>query len=197
MAREKTPKVPKPPKASKAPKAPPGPYGLMAEFADDQLLLAATERAYEEGYRKMDAYSPFPVEGMDEALHIRTSQLPVGVLIGGLFGAALGFGLQAYATVFDYPFNIGGRSLFSWPMYAPITFELTILCAGLTCVFGMLGLNGFPLLYHPVFNVARFRQVTRDRFFLCIQANDPKFNLDTTRQFLQSLQPASVAVVEP
>lgn len=169
----------------------------MAEFADDQLLLAATERAYEEGYRKMDAYSPFPVEGMDEALHIRTSQLPVGVLIGGLFGAALGFGLQAYATVFDYPFNIGGRSLFSWPMYAPITFELTILCAGLTCVFGMLGLNGFPLLYHPVFNVARFRQVTRDRFFLCIQANDPKFNLDTTRQFLQSLEPASVSVVEP
>ena len=194
MAKEKQPKVPKPPKAPKAPKPPPGPYGVMAEFADDKQLLAATERA--EGYRKMDAYSPFPVEGMDEALHIRTSRLPFLVLIGGLIGAALGFGMQAYATVYDYQFNIGGRPLFSWPMYMPITFELTILLAGLTCVFGMLGLNGFPLLYHPVFNVPRFRQVTRDGFFLCIEAGDPKFNLDTTRQFLQTLEPASVAVVE-
>lgn len=171
-------------------------YGLMAEFAGPEDLLAATRRAYQEGYRKMDAYTPFPIEGLVEALGFRHTRLPLIVLAGGLFGGVAAFGIQYYSAVIDYPLNVGGRPFNSWPSFIPITFELVILTAAIFAVFGMLALNGLPMPYHPVFNVPRFELATRNRFFLCIEATDPTFHLDETRQFLESLGPMEVSIVE-
>ncbi len=171
-------------------------YGLLAEFSSASELVAAVHRAREEGYRQMDAYSPFPVEGLAEALGFHRTRVPLIVLIGGLIGCVGGYFLQYYLTAVSYPINVGGRPLHSWPMFIPITFELTVLIAALSAVLGLLALNGLPMPYHPVFNVPRFALATRDRFFLCIEATDPKFDREGTRRFMERSVPRQVSEVE-
>ena len=172
-------------------------YGVMAEFDNPDMLCAAAERAHAAGYRRMDAYSPFPIEGLAEVIGFKRTQLPLIVLIGGLLGGIGGFYLQYWISVIDYPMIIGGKPYNSWPAFIPVTFETTILGAALAAVLGMLALNGLPMPYHPVFNVERFALASRDRFFLCIEAADPKFELDRTVEFLRSLNPSSIHEVEP
>jgi hypothetical protein len=171
-------------------------YGLMAEFEDPTALVSATRRTREAGYRKMDAYSPFPIEELSEALGEHHDRLPLLVLIGGIVGGSAGFLFQYWAAVIDYPINVGGRPLLSWPSFIPVTFEMTILVAALVAVFGMLGLNGLPMPYHPVFNVERFVNASRNRFFLCIESKDPLFDKEATAKFLESLEPRGVFEVE-
>ncbi len=172
-------------------------YGLMAEFDSPEMLRVGAERAHAAGYRRMDAYSPFPVEGLAEVIGFKRTQLPLIVLIGGLLGGIGGFYLQYWTSVIDYPLIVGGKPYNSWPAFIPVTFETTILGAALAAVLGMLGLNGLPMPYHPVFNVERFALASRDRFFLCIEAADPKFDVDKTVEFLRSLNPSSIHEVEP
>src|SRR5580765_7882226 len=154
-------------------------YGLMAEFEDPTSLVTATERAHREGYRRMDAYSPFPIEELHHALGSKPTRLPLIVLIGGLIGCIGGYTLEYWSSVIAYP----------------VTFECTILAAALSCVLGMLALNGLPMPYHPVFSVPRFALASRNRFFLCIESTDPKFDIDATRHFLDSLNPREVSAV--
>jgi hypothetical protein len=168
----------------------------MAEFDRPEELRSAAQQAYAEGYRRMDAYTPFPVEGLAEALGLHRTRLPLVVLLGGIVGCIGGFVLQYYAAVIDYPINVGGRPLNSWPSFVPVTFETTILCASLAAVLGMLALNGLPMPYHPVFNVPRFELATRDHFFLCIEATDPRFDRQETRQFLERLGSREVTEVD-
>ena len=170
-------------------------HGLLAEFEDLTTLVAATRRAYQAGYRRMDAYSPFPIEELHEALGAHHTRLPLIVLIGGVCGGLGGYALQYWVSTIAYPLNVGGKGLHSWPAFIPITFECTILVAALAAVFGMLALNGLPMPYHPVFNVARFALASRNRFFLCIEAQDPQFDPDGTRVFLQTLNPREVTTV--
>src|SRR3954467_9689979 len=170
-------------------------HGLMAEFDDPNALVAAAHRAHHEGYRRMDAYSPFPIEELHEALGMHQSRLPLIVLIGGLIGCLGGYSLQYWASTIAYPLNVGGKPFHSWPAFIPVTFECTILGAALSAVLGMLALNGLPQPYPPVFNVPRFALPSRNRFFLCIESKDPKFDLDTTRQFLETLNPREVTTV--
>ncbi len=171
-------------------------YGLMAEFEAPEELLDAARNTYAEGYRKLDAYSPFPIHGLSEAVGFRTTRLPVLVFLGGLFGCCGGFYMQWWANVVGYPLNIGGKPYDSWPAFIPITFELTILGAALSTVIGMAALNGLPSPYHPVFNAPHFAMATRNRFFLCVEAKDPKFDMTETRNFLESLHPIEVTEVE-
>ncbi len=177
-------------------KAPAGIYGLLAEFEDPTTLVAATQRAYRAGYRRMDAYSPFPIEELHEALGGHHSRLPLIVLIGGLVGCVGGYLMQYWIANVAYPVNVGGRPFHSWPAFIPVTFECTILGAALFAVLGMLALNGLPQPYHPVFNVPRFALASQDRFFLVIEAKDEKFDRDATRQFLADLHPQGVFDVE-
>jgi hypothetical protein len=170
-------------------------YGLLAEFDDPNALVAAARSARAEGYRHMDAYTPFPVEGLAEALEFQRTRMPLVVLIGGVIGCVGGYFMQYYAAVIDYPLNVGGRPFHSWPMFIPVTFELTILFAALFAVLGMLALNGLPMPYHPLFHIERFALASRDRFFLCIEATDPKFDAEVTRQFLAGLQPREITEV--
>src|SRR5580700_8772310 len=172
-------------------------YGLMAEFDEAEPLLEAARRAHAAGYREMDAYSPMPVEGLAEAIGFRTSLVQRLVFVAGLLGATGGFTLCWWMTVIAYPHNVAGRPLNSWPAYIPITFEGMVLVACLTAVVGMLALNGLPQPYHPVFNVAQFARASRDRFFLCIESTDPKFDLDATRRFLEMQNPREVTEVAP
>jgi hypothetical protein len=163
-------------------------YGVMAEFEDPTALVNAARRTYDEGYRRFDAYSPFPIHETFDAMHLEDRRVPLLVLGGGIAGLLTGLGLQAWVSAVAYPLNIGGRPYLSWPMFIPVTFELTILFAAFAAVFGMFALNGFPMPYHPVFNVARFAaHASQDRFFLAIEAIDPKFDRVRTRAFLQAL----------
>jgi len=175
-----------------------GIFGVIAEFDGPDQLVEAAQRAYEEGYRQLDAYTPFPVHGLADAIGHRGVRLPRYVLIGGLVGGLGGFLLQAYANVYDYPMNIGGRpiDITNWPSMIPITFELGILLASFTAAIAMVVLNGLPRPYHPVFNVPNFSRATSDRFFLCIKADDPRFNYGETRAFLEGLGAKEVSDVE-
>jgi hypothetical protein len=170
-------------------------YGLMAEFDDPNTLVAAAHRAHAEGFRRMDAYSPFPIEELHEALGVHHTRLPLIVLLGGLFGCLGGYALQYWVSVIAYPLNVGGKPYHSWPAFIPVTFECTILAAALSAVLGMLALNGLPTPYHPVFNVPRFALASRNRFFLVIESRDRKFDLEGTRRFLETLSPREVTTV--
>jgi Ni/Fe-hydrogenase subunit HybB-like protein len=171
-------------------------YGLMAEFTDPELFLEKARQTYAAGYRKISAYSPFPIAELPAAIGLRPTRLPWLVLLGGIVGAGVGFFLQYYAAVIDYPWNVGGRPLNSWPAFIIVAFELTILLAAGTAALGMLLLNRLPQPYHAVFNAPRFKLASQDRFFLCVEAADPQFDLVQTRQFLESLHPAEVVAVE-
>lgn len=172
-------------------------YGLIADFESADALVEAAHQARDQGYRRMEAYTPFPVEGLAEVLGVRGRRLPLIVLAGGLVGGLGGLFMQWYSSVIDYPFNVGGRPYASWPNFIPITFEMIILFAGISTVLGMLALNGLPQPYHPVFNAPNFVTASRDRFFLCIEADDPQFDLRTTGEFLQRVGAHTVTLVEP
>ena len=170
-------------------------YGVMAEFDNPTALVNAARAAREKGYRKLDAYSPFPIEELSDALDLHKNRLPLIVLAGGIVGGMVGYLMQYYVTVWDFPINIGGRPLHSWPAYIIITFELTILLAAISAVMGLLALCGLPMLYHPAFNVPRFALASRNRFFLCIESDDPLFDHDRTCAFLETLEPREVSEV--
>jgi hypothetical protein len=170
-------------------------YGLMAEFSDNEKILMAAKSAYEHGFRKMDAFTPFPVDGLSETLGQKQSPVPLVVLLCGIAGGIGGYFMEWYAMAVSYPINVGGRPLNSWPMFIPITFELTILSAALAAIIGMLALNKSPEPYHPVFDAPDFDRASTDKFFLCIEAGDPKFDLATTRKFLETLKPELISEV--
>lgn len=172
-----------------------GVYGLIAEFDRPEDVLEATKQAYQQGYRMMEAYTPFPVEGLAEAMGYHRNRVAPVVLIGGLVGGVGGFFMQWYSAVVHYPIDVGGRPFNSWPAFIPITFEMTVLFAALAAVFGMLGMNGLPRPHHPVFNVPGFELASRNRFFLCIQARDPQFDLEAVRRFLQEQRPRALSEV--
>ncbi len=173
----------------------PGIYGVMAEFDAPEKLLDATRRAHSEGYRRMDAYSPHPIDGLADALGFFNTHVPSLVLAGGIFGAAAGFALQYFCAVIAYPLIVGGKPLNSWPAFIPVVFETTVLCASLCAGIGMLFLNGLPQPYHPAFNVPRFALASRDRFFLMIDARDSHFDVDKVTQFLSGLNAFEVSQV--
>jgi hypothetical protein len=170
-------------------------YGIAAEFASHERLLEAARAARDQGYRRMDAYTPFPIEGLVEALGRKRTILPLIVLIGGILGGSGGYFMEWYANVVSFPLNIGGRPLHSWPSFIPITFELTVLCAALTAFIGSLAMNKLPQPYHPIFHVPNFERASVDRFFLCIEARDAKFDASAVRRFLESLTPIAVSEV--
>jgi hypothetical protein len=170
-------------------------YGLIAEFKDEHLLLDAVKQARAAGYRQLEAYSPFSVEGLSEALGFKRNRVPLITLLGGITGGISIYALQWYSAVIDLPINSGGRPLHSWPAFIPATFEMTVLGAALAAFFGMLILNGLPRLNYPIFNAADFDLASRNRFFLCVQASDRKFDAANTAEFLQGLAPLKVSEV--
>jgi hypothetical protein len=177
--------------------AKPALHGVMGEFSDPQDLLDAIEKVRAEGYTKIDAYTPFPIEAVWEAIGHHKSPVPLVVLIGGILGGLGGFFLQFWVSTIEYPVNIGGRPFNSWPAFIPVTFECTILGAVLSAVAGVFIINGLPEPYHPVFNVPRFAFASRDRYFLCIEARDPKFNADKARKLMWEVNATEVTDVEP
>ncbi len=172
-------------------------HGVMAEFDNPTALVAAARGARAKGFRKLDAYTPFPVEELHDALHLHHNKLPLLVLIGGIVGGLAGYLLQYYVTVWYFPINIAGRPLDSWPAYIIITFEMTILFAALTAVFGLFGMCRLPMPYHPVFNAPNFAMASRNKFFLCIEADDPLFDRERTAEFLRTFEPTEVTDVAP
>ena len=171
-------------------------YGVMAEFDNPSDLVAAARHTYEAGYRRINGYSPYPIEELWEAIGFHHTRLPVIVLIGGIIGGLGGFFMQYYLAVIEYPLNVGGKPLNSWPAFIPITFEMTILCAAFAAIFGMLALNKLPQPYHPVFNAPNFALATRDHFFLVIEANDPRYRHDEVVDFMKGLGAKDVSDVE-
>jgi hypothetical protein len=172
-------------------------YGLLAEFATPEDVVRAAQKVREAGYRKVDGYSPYPIEELSEALHFHKSHLPKIVLLGGIVGALAGWGLEYWSSVIAYPLNIGGRPFNAWPAFIVPAFETTILFAAGSAVLGMLALNGLPEPYHPVFNAPGFALATRDRFFICVEASDPHFEVAETKAFLAGLGASEVVEVEP
>jgi hypothetical protein len=171
-------------------------YGLIAEFREPEDLVHAAEETRNEGYTQLDAFTPFPVDGLAEALGSYGTMVPVIVFLGGLLGAIGGYFLQYYIAVIDYPNNIGGRPLHSWPAFIPVTFECTILAASLFAFFGLLFLNRLPQPYHPIFNAPRFDLASQTRFFLCVKEEDPNFDYQKTWDFLTKLKPQSISEVD-
>jgi Protein of unknown function (DUF3341) len=171
-------------------------HGIMAEFRSPHEVVEAARRLHAAGYTKVDAYSPYPIEELTEALDLHKSHLPKIVLAGGIFGFLAGWGLEYWAAVIEYPMNIGGRPHFSWPAFIVPAYETTILFAAFGAVFGMLALNGLPQPYHPVFNVPSFALASRDRFFICIESRDPKFDREGVKQFFASIGAKAVSEVE-
>ncbi len=169
-------------------------YGLLAEFQKPEEVLQATRQARLAGYKDIDAFAPYPVEGLGEELGMKHTRMPFVVLVAGITGAVVGFFMQYYSMAVNYPFNVGGRPTNSWPVFIPITFELLVLVAGFSALIGMLVLNGLPRPHHPLFNVPQFARASQDRFFLCIEATDPKFDRSATRDFLAGL--AAMEVLE-
>ena len=176
---------------------PPATYGLLAEFDDPTALVAAARRAHEAGYRRLDTFSPFPIEEAWEAIGHHDRRLSLIVLAGGIAGLLTGIGLQEWVHQLAYPINIAGKPLNSWPQFIPVTFELTILFASIAAVLGMIVLNGLPQPYHPVFNVPRFELASRDKFFLLVESTDPKFDREKTLDFLKGLNASEINEVEP
>jgi len=172
-------------------------WGLMAEFDTPAALVHACRTAREAGYRQMDAYTPFPIEAVFEALGLHRNAMPFIVLCGGLLGAIGGMSLCYWVSVVAYPLNVGGRPFFSLPAFIPVTFECTILAGALFAVLGMLAMNGLPMPYHPVFNVPSFALASRDRFFLCIESTDSRFDREGTWKFLEQFAPLSISEVNP
>jgi Protein of unknown function (DUF3341) len=172
-------------------------YGLLAEFDTPAQLVAAAKRAHAEGYRRMDTFSPFPIEEAWEAIGHHDRRLSLIVLMGGIIGGLSGYGLEYWVHAIAYPTNIAGKPLNSWPQFIPVTFEMTILMAALSAVLGMVILNGLPMPYHPVFNVPRFEHASRDKFFLLVESTDPKFDRQRTFEFLKDLDPSEINEVEP
>jgi hypothetical protein len=170
-------------------------YGFLVEFNDPESLKQGIRRAHEEGFRNIDAYTPFPVEGVAEELHVHRSRVPSIVLAGGLIGGLGGAFMQWYSSVYGYPLNIGGRPFNSWPSFVVITFELTVLFGGLFGLLGMLALNGLPKPHHPLFNEPHFDRATQDGFFFCIEATDPRFDTDQTWKFLEGLRPEGLYAI--
>ena len=171
-------------------------YGIMGEFNNPSELVAAARHTYEAGYRRINGYSPYPIEELSEAIGFKRTSLPLIVLIGGILGGLGGFFMQYWMEVVDYPLNVGGKPYNSWPAFIPITFECTVLVAAFAAVLGMLVLNKLPQPYHPVFNAPNFALATRDRFFLVIEANDPRFSHAETTQFLNTVGAKNVSDVE-
>jgi len=171
-------------------------YGLVAEFDRASALLEGVRRARAAGFARVEAYSPFSVEGMDEALGMTRNPIPLLTLLGGAAGAAIGFFIQWYSATIDYPINVGGRPLDSWPSFMPTTFEFAVLFAGFSAVIGVLALCGLPRLMHPLFNVEAFRRASADRFFLVLRSDDPRFNRTEACEFLDSLHPCAIHPVE-
>lgn len=170
-------------------------YGLMAEFDNPTSLVEAAQRTRDAGYKKIDAYSPFPIEELSEAVGMHWNGVPLLVLCGGVFGGLAGYLMQWWISVVSYPINVGGRPYHSWPSFIIVTFEVTILFAGIAAVFGMFALNGLPMPYHPVFNVQKFEGASKDKFFLVIFSSDAKYNGAETRRFLEGLKPQSISEV--
>jgi hypothetical protein len=173
-----------------------GIYGLVAEFSDAESLVKAAEQVCQGGYTRTDTYTPYPVEEVMDALGKQPSKLPWIIFAGGFSGGVGGFLFMCWCAGIDYAQNIGGRPLFSWPAFMPITFECTVLCSAFCAVFGMILLNGLPMPYHPLFNVEQFAKASKNAFFLGIEAGDPRFDLEKTKAFLQGLQPRGVYEVE-
>jgi hypothetical protein len=174
-----------------------GPYGLLAEFETPSQLVRAAENAYAAGYRRMDCYTPYPVEEAAAAIGFHRNEVSLVCLVGGLLGVAAMFSLETWISLWAYPLNIAGRPYFSWPAFIVPAYEWTILFAGLSAAFGMLALNGLPQVYHPVFNAPNFRSgASSDKFFLCLESTDPKFQIAETRTFLEGFAPVSVVEVE-
>jgi hypothetical protein len=171
-------------------------HGLMAEFDSESAIVHAAEQTAKEGYHHVEAYIPYPIEEIFDHLHLHQNRVALVILIGGLIGCAVGFGMQYFASVIHYPLNVGGRPFNSWPSFIPVMFECTVLFASFSAIIGMLIMNGLPRPHHPVFNVDRFEYATQDRFFLLIEAHDPKFDRVTTRKFLERLNPYEVTEVE-
>ncbi|MFZ0731665.1 MAG: DUF3341 domain-containing protein [Candidatus Sulfotelmatobacter sp.] len=167
-------------------------YGIMAEFDSAQALVDAARKTHEAGYKKIDAYSPFPIEGLAEEIGFHHDEVPLVVLIGGIVGGLTGFLMQYWMSAVDYPLNIGGKPYNSWPAFIVITFEMTILFAGISAVLGMLALNGLPMPYHPVFNVPRFSAASKDRFFLIVFSSDKKYKATEVRSFFETLKPRAI-----
>src|SRR5712671_8189388 len=171
-------------------------YGVMAQFDNPSALVAAARETYAAGYRRINGYSPFPIEELSEAIGFRRTILPVIVLIGGILGGLGGFFMQYWMEVIDYPLNVGGKPYNSWPAFIPITFESTVLLAAFAAVLGMLVLNKLPQPYHPVFNAPNFALATRDRFFLVVESNDPKYDHAAVVALMKSLDASDVCDVE-
>ena len=171
-------------------------YGMMAVFETPEALLVAAQQARKTGYRRLEAYTPYPVDGLADVLAIPPNRLPLIVLLSAIAGGLTGYGMQLFAMAVHWPLNVGGRPLNSWPAFVPITFELTILFGAFGAVFGLLAMNRLPQPYHPAFNAPCFDLASLDRFFLCIEARDPMFEREKTRRFLESLKPTEVADVE-
>lgn len=171
-------------------------HAVVAEFSSEGVIIQAARKTREAGYRKTDCYTPYPVHGLAEAMDFRDNRVAWTIFIGGVIGFIAGASLEVYVSFFDYPINVGGRPYISWPAFIPVAYETTILLGSFAAVLGMLALNGLPKPYHPIFNTPNFERATTDKFFLSIEATDPKFDLAETKAFLEGLGADRVSEVE-